>query len=204
MYKYDIRLPNKYQLSLHIKYDDGNISPPLNVSKKLSYLKEKIQSHRNISDVGKSATYVILNHKEDKEEIFAQSFMPGERGKTSKPYFKEKIKPLINYKTVYLYKDSAVLTEQERGEEMYLTCYEAICDEYGRIITDLKFLKYLSDYVYYNRVPLASYRRLLVEIATYFPSTKEEFISLYGAGEHVYEIFGKKIVELIRDKYRLR
>ena len=102
MYKYDIRLPDKDQLSLHIKFDSGNISSPLNVSKKLSYLKEKIQSHRNISDVDNSATYVILNY--NKEELFAQSFIPGERGKTSKPCFKEKIKPLVNYKTVYLYK----------------------------------------------------------------------------------------------------
>lgn len=202
MYKYDIRLPDKDQLSLHIKFDSGNISSPLNVSKKLSYLKEKIQSHRNISDVDNSATYVILNY--DKEELFAQSFIPGERGKTSKPYSKEKIKPLVNYKTVYLYKGSDVLTEEEREKEIYLTCYETICDENGRIITDLKFLKYLSDYVYYNRVPLTSYRRLLVEIATYFPSTKEEFVSLYGAGEHIYEIFGKEIVELIKDKYTLR
>ena len=202
MYKYDIRLPDKDQLSLHIKFDSGNISPPLNVSKKLSYLKEKIQSHRNISDVDNSATYVILNY--NKEELFAQSFIPGERGKTLKPYFKVKIKPLVNYKTVYLYKGSDVLTEEEREKEIYLTCYETICDENGRIITDLKFLKYLSDYVYYNRVPLTSYRRLLVEIATYFPSTKEEFVGLYGAGEHIYEIFGKEIVELIRDKYTLR
>ena len=202
MYKYDIRLPDKDQLSLHIKFDNGNISSPLNVSKKLSYLKEKIQSHRNISDVDNYATYVILNY--NKEELFAQSFIPGERGKTSKPYFKEKIKPLVNYKTVYLYKGSDVLTEEEREKEICLTCYETICDENGRIITDLKFLKYLSDYVYFERVPLTSYRRLLVEIATYFPSTKEEFVGLYGAGEHIYEIFGKEIVELIRDKYTFR
>ena len=127
--------------------------------------------------------------------------MSGERGHTSKPYFKEKIKPLVNYKTVYLYKGTAVLTEQVRDKEMYLTCCEAICDDDGKIITDLKFLKYLSDYVYYERVPLTSHRRLLVEIATYFPSTKEEFISLYGAGEYAYEVFGEKITELIRDKY---
>ena len=202
MYKYDIRLPDKDQLSLHIKFDSGNISSPLNVSKKLSYLKGKIQSHRNISDVDNSATYVILNY--NKEELFAQSFIPSERGKTSKPYFKEKINPHVNYKTVYLYKGSDVLTEEKREKEIYLTCYETICDENGRIITDLKFLKYLSDYVYYKRVPLTSYRRLLVEIATYFPSTKEEFVGLYGAGEHIYEIFGKEIVELIRDKYTLR
>jgi hypothetical protein len=202
MNKYDIRLTDKDQLSLHIKFDSDEISPPLNVSKKLSYLKEKIQSHRNISDVDKPATYVIINY--NKEELFAQSFMPGERGKTSKPYFKEKIKPLVNYKTVYLYKGSDVLTEEEREKEIYLTCCETICDENGRIITNLKFLKYLSDYVYYDRVPLTSYRRLLVEIATYFPSTKEEFLGLSGAGEHIYEIFGKDIVELIRDKYTFR
>mgnify|MGYP003298855593 CR=1 FL=1 len=35
-------------------------------------------------------------------------------------------------------------------------------------------------------------------------STKEEFVSLHGAGERIYEIFGKEIVELIRDKYTLR
>ena len=203
MYKYDIRLPNKEQLSLHIKYEADNLlSAPINISKRLSYLKNKINSHRNISNINEPAIYVVLNYKN--EEIFTQHFAPGEKGRTSQLHFKEKSKPLVRYKTVYLYKGSNILTDTLKENEIPLTSYEVICDEDGKIITDLTFLKYLSDYIYYNRTPLGSYRKLLVQIATYFPTTKEEFIHLSGAGEKVYEIIGKDFVELIRDLYPSR
>ena len=200
MYKYDIKHPNKEQFSLHIKFDEEHISFPLNVSQKISYLKNKIEAHRNISDINYATTYVILNY--DKKVVFIRNFEVGEKGKTSKPYCIEKTINTENYRTVYLYKGSDVLTEVKRENEGCLTCYEVYCNKNGDIITDLNFLKYLSDYVYFHRVPLTSYRKLLVQIATYFPSTKEEFISLVGAGEKTYQVFGKEIVELIKDKYK--
>lgn len=199
MYIYDIKLPNKDQYSLHIKFSEKNISPPLNVSKKLYYLKEKIQSHRCISDISQETTYVILDCKNN--EVYSYTFAAGDSGKTTKPYFTVKSKPVLNYKPVYLYKNSDVLTDVIRENEFYLTYYDVICDEGDNIITDLNFLKYLSDRLFYGRARVMVSKKLLVQIATYFPTSKEEFISLSGAGEKVYEYFGIEVVEYIRANY---
>ena len=41
----------------------------------------------------------------------------------------------------------------------------------------------------------------LVSLATYRPTTKEEFVSLYGLGETTYQSFGIKFITAIKDFY---
>ena len=38
----------------------------------------------------------------------------------------------------------------------------------------------------------------LVSLATYRPTTKEEFISLYGLGETTYQAFGARFISAIK------
>ena len=39
----------------------------------------------------------------------------------------------------------------------------------------------------------------LVAIATYKPSNKEEFISIYGLGEKKYELYGVQMIEIVKE-----
>ena len=206
MYIYDIKLPNKKQYSLHYgKNEDECLKRnPINVSQKISYLKSKIKSHRDTTDIHEEACYLILSPK--KEVVFIKNYFKGEKGNGTSPYTVSSTassETVIEYKSVFLYKDNDELTTELIDSEIPLTYYEVLCYE-GKIITDLKLLKILSDHLYYGRFPIMIPKSLLVQIATYFPTNEEEFLELKGAGPKIYSAFGTYAVQIVENYFHQR
>ena len=194
MYKYDIPYPQKGQYTLLY------CGVPINVAKSVSYLKAKMKAHRD--DMGSDiiGTYTIVSP--DGSITFTREFSKGEKGNSNVPYqiIKPKPeKPNINYKTVYLYDSMEPLTEIEREDAYPITTYEAICDSDGAIITDLTLLKYLSDFLYFEHIPVMVSKKLQVGMATYMPLDKASFVKLSGAGEKLYERCGERFISAIKE-----
>ena len=202
MYIYDIKLPNNNQYSLHYGKNENEClrCSPLNVSQKVSYLKSKIKSHRDISDTNEEACYIILTPK--KEVVFIKNYSKGEKGNGTSPYSKCP-ETVQEYKAVFLYMHNDELTTELRKSELPLTYYEALCYG-GKIITDLKLLKILSDHLHYGSFPIMVPKSLLVQIATYFPTNEEEFLELKGAGPKIYSAYGIYAVQIVEDYFRQR
>ncbi len=85
--------------------------------------------------------------------------------------------------------------------------FELIVDEEKNIITDIKLLKKLQE----KRLQIAKEKgipaftilnnRALVNLATYKPKTKSEFVSLYGLGEKIYNNYGLLFMKEIESFY---
>ena len=83
--------------------------------------------------------------------------------------------------------------------------YELIVNSSGKIETDTALLTRLKT----ERLKLARENKVrpymifnnqqLVAIATYKPSNKEEFISIYGLGEKKYELYGIQMIAIVKE-----
>ena len=198
MCKYDIRYPNKNQYSLLYSHD-GKLWGPVNVSKNISYLKTKLKAHRDeMLDFGYDDIGYYRIEAPNKDIIFTRTFQKGERENSNVPYHKESPKPKINYKKAYLYNWEGDIVVEERKDNFALAEYDVICNDDGNVLTDLKLLKSLTDFIFHKPVPVMVTRKAQVSMATYFPQTKEEFVKLPGCGEKMYGKCGEMIMDFIK------
>lgn len=85
--------------------------------------------------------------------------------------------------------------------------FSVVVDNEGQIITDMALLAQLrtlrSQLSKDEKRPAYTIisNKGLVSLATYKPTTKEEFISLYGLGEVTYQSFGNKFINAIKEFY---
>lgn len=174
MYIYDIPYQKDGQMALTV---DG--SAPINVSKKKDYLVNKMHAHRvsMYETLGSwpAAEYEIIGT--DGNVIFRKAFLEGEKTVAKKPYHKIK-KETINYVS--------------KGY------FNLIADEDGNIMTDEELLAILYSFIYVHRLPIGASRQVAVQLATYKPVTKREFLLLKGVGEKIYEKCGESLMEVIR------
>lgn len=115
------------------------------------------------------------------------------------PYAKEgprSAKP--KYTTVYIDKTVFHTIDGEVKEAIENEPFQVICDEEGKILTDLRLLKFLFDVRYIKSFPVLITKKALVSMATYKPISKEEFIDLDGLGEKTYEICGEEFIKAIQ------
>lgn len=83
--------------------------------------------------------------------------------------------------------------------------FSIIVDEEGQIITDIKLLSYLrgvrAKIAKDKNVPayIVISNKGLVSLATYRPSSREEFIKLQGLGEGTYAAYGNDFMKAIKD-----
>ena len=198
MYKYDIQYPKKNQFTL-LFCIDGKSWRIINVSKNISYLKSKIKAHRDeMIDSGHDDTGYYSIEAPNKDIVFSQTFQKGERGNSNVPYHVESPKPDIKYKKAYLYDRKDDIVIEEKANVFAEVVFDVICDDTGKVITDLKLLKLLGDFIFYERIPVMVTRKAQVSIATYLPQTKEEFANLPGCGEKLYNKCGEKIISFIK------
>ncbi len=191
MYKYDIPSSKGNQYTLLYN------GTPINVAKSITYLKAKMKAHRD--DVGseEEGTYIIV--APNGSIIYDHEFSKGEKGNGKTSYHVIEPKPNINYKTVYMYDAAEPITETERKDTFPITTYEVICDSDGTIITDLTLLKFISDILLCECIPVMVTKKVLVGMATYMPLNKESFVKLSGAGEKLYEKCGERFISAIKE-----
>ena len=85
--------------------------------------------------------------------------------------------------------------------------FNLVCDDEGNILTDMELLSVLRSLrmqiVKEEKRPAYSIitNKGLVSLATYRPETKEEFVSLYGLGETIYNGNGARFIKAIKDFY---
>lgn len=173
MYKYDIPYPKEGQMTLTL---DGI---PINVSKKKSYLMEKMYAHRasvcEADGVCPATKYEII--EADGKVVFNKFFSEGEKVFSEEPYHKIK-KEKVNYVS-------------KNG-------FNLIADEEGKIITDEELMDVLYNLIYVCRLPISNSREVAVQLATYKPTTKDEFVSLKGLGEKKYDKCGEFLMDVIK------
>ena len=198
MYKYDIQYPKKDQFTL-LFCTDGKSWGVINVSKNVYYLKSKIKAHRDeMIYSGHDNTGYYSIEAPNKDIVFTQTFQKGERGNSHVSYHVEAPKPKINYKKAYLYDWKDCIIVEERKDSFAVAEYDVICNDTGNVITDLKLLKSLTDFIFHKPVSVMVTRKAQVSMATYFPHTKEEFIILPGCGEKLYNKCGEMIMDFIK------
>ena len=191
MYKYDIPFPKENQYTLLFN------GAPINVSKNASYLKKKMKAHRDSMGSEKSGSYEIK--APNGTTAYSRIYEKGEGGNSNVSYHVKQAKPVIEYRDVYLYGQTEPFTEVKREGEYPITTLEAICDADGAIVTDLRLLKLLSSARYYWRIPVIVTNKALVSMATYKPRSREEFVSLPGCGEKLYERCGERFISAIEE-----
>lgn len=173
MYKYDIPFPKEGQLTLRY----GGI--PINVSKKKSYLVEKMKAHRDsmveTGNTAQSLKYEIVNC--EGQVIHSYIFKKDEAGNAKNPYRKQADK-----KEFFVRKNG----------------FKLIANSNGKILTDEKLLKHLYDFRFIKRFPVIITNTALVSMATYKPENKEQFIGLKGIGLKVYEKCGEEFLDEIK------
>lgn len=173
MYKYDIPYPKIGQLSLSIN------GVPINISKRKDYLVSKMKAHRKemlLAGVDECAEYEISDHHGN--IIYRKQYNKGEYDQTNSKYHVEKEKK-INY--------------IRHGD------FNLIADDSGNILTDEKLLMFLYDFRFHNRIPVMITNDALVSLATYKPTTEEEFISLHGLGQKIYAKCGEMFINAIEN-----
>ena len=173
MYKYDIPYPKPDQLSLNIN------GIPINISKRKDYLISKMKAHRRemvLSGADECAKYEILDYHGN--IILRKQYKKGEYDQTNSEYHVKKEKK-INY--------------IRNGD------FNLIADDSGNILTDEKMLMFLYDFRFHNRIPVMITNDALVSRATYKPKTKEEFVSLHGLGQKVYDKCGEMFINAIEN-----
>lgn len=97
---------------------------------------------------------------------------------------------------MYDWKGDIVL--EERMDSFAVAEYDVICNDTGNVLTDLKLLKALTDFIFHKPVPVMVTRKAQVSMATYLPQAKEEFINLPGCGEKLYNKCGEMIMDFIK------
>ena len=143
---------------------------PINVSKKKSYLMEMMYAHRaSVCE----ANGVCPATKYEISKFFSE----GEKVFSEEPYHKIK-KEKVNYVS-------------KNG-------FNLIADEEGKIITDEELMHVLYDLIYVCRLPISNSREVAVQLATYKPTTKDEFVSLKGLGEKKYDKCGELLMDVIK------
>lgn len=198
MYKYDIHLPKEGEYALCYSDDGITWSAPLNVSKKKWYLKSKMKAHRDVMismGYNGKAYYRIEDYMQ--KVISTHIFQEGEKGGSTEPYSKETPKPKINYAKAYVYEYFGEIVTEERPDAFPITSFDVICDDDGKVLTDLKLLQMLCTFLYKERIPLIS-RKPKVAIATYLPLSKETFVKLPGCGEKTFDKYGDRIIEFLK------
>lgn len=198
MYKYDIHLPKEGEYALCYSVDGITWSAPLNVSKKKWYLKSKMKAHRD--------EMVALGHNEKayyriegymQNVISTHVFQEGEKGGSTEPYSKESPKPKVNYVKAYVYEYFGEIVTEERSDAYPFTTFDVICDDDGRVLTDLKLLQLLCTFIYRERISILQ-NKTKVSIATYLPLSRETFIKLPGCGEKMFDKYGDRIIEFLK------
>ncbi len=82
--------------------------------------------------------------------------------------------------------------------------FSVVVDNEGQIITDMKLLERLrnirANIMRTEKRPAYTIitNKGLVSLATYRPTTKEEFINLYGLGETSYRLYGEQFIAVIK------
>ena len=170
MFKYDIPYAKEGQLTLLV----NNV--PINVSKKKSYLIGKMNAHRVDCGKGYEAVYSIVDT--DGNVVFSRRFAEDEDGTTSVPYRTQKKETVC-----YVLKNG----------------FSLIADESGKIKTDEELLAYLYDFRFYNTIPVMITNTALVSMATYKPTTEEEFVKLKGLGQKTFDKCGKLFINAIEE-----
>ena len=76
-----IRSPQKSQLGLRLRVDGGNWSPPVNYSKKKTYLVQKMKEHREtMLSCGHETAFVEYQIIDGEDNVlYSRMFAPGER-----------------------------------------------------------------------------------------------------------------------------
>ena len=199
MYIYDIVSQNKGQYALFMSYDGEYWGAPLNVAKKVYYLKNKMKAHRDeMVEYGYDdmVYYRIVDY--DQNVVFTHCFQKGEKGGSNVSYHVESIKSKTVYKTAYLYDYTDEIILEEKEGVFPVTTFEVICDDDGNVKTDLKLLKLIGTFLYRERIPVIVSKKAQVALATYMPLSKETFIELPGCGEKMFLKCGDKLIELIK------
>lgn len=114
------------------------------------------------------------------------------------------IKPLNSSPTITDRKQAKVHTTERQMQKIEQDGFQVIVDNEGQLLTDIDLLAELralrTKIMYENNQPAYTIigNKGLVSLATYRPTTKEEFISLYGLGETTYSKYGTKFIEAIK------
>ena len=151
----------------------------INVSNRLSYLKEKIKQHRCLeNDNGnfEEVTYYIKDL--DGGIVYSRTYQEGALSTTKEPYHKNN-KKFVN--------------------KVNVDGFDVICDENNNIITDINLMHFIYDYIYIKRLPIPNNKIVSVSLATYMPETKDEFINCHGLGEKMYNKCGEELLWLIKN-----
>lgn len=88
--------------------------------------------------------------------------------------------------------------------------FNVIADDEGNIITDMELLSELRNLrgkiAQENKKPAYTIigNKGLVNLATYRPETREEFVALYGLGEKTYNAYGTRFIAAIKEYYAKR
>lgn len=110
-------------------------------------------------------------------------------------------------------KTSAIKTERKKAEVHTIKHsdrfierdgFSVVVDDDGELITDMELLQYLRNVrtEIMKRENRPAYTIIgnkgLVSLATYRPTSKEEFMQLYGLGETSYDSYGQVFINAIK------
>ena len=194
--KYNTHIPKPSQYILSYGTNARSLYP-ISVSENLGYLRSKMHTHRNEMGAAKTGIYTITDH--DDVLIYTHTFDVGELGKTKKKPTPAEPKTTIKYRKVYLYEPAVEISEKVHENERPVAQYDAVCDENGAVVTDLKLLKKLLDMRFRNQLPIMIIsNKCLVSIATYLPQDRDSFVRMPGAGEKLYERYGEMFIRLVK------
>ena len=201
MYIYDIPYPKKDQYVLLFCTDGKSWNDiPINMSKSVSYLKTKMKAHRDeMVELGYDDIGYYCIHDPNKNVIYTKTFQKGEKGNSNVPYHIESPKPKINYKKAYLYDWKGDIVVEEIKDVFAVAIFDVICNHAGDVVTDLRLLKLLNNFIFHKPVPVMVTRKAQVSLATYLPRTKEEFIELPGCGEKLFDKCGIMLIDFIKE-----
>lgn len=190
-------LPDREHYFLNCSRDGENYFP-INMSKRIEYLKGKIGPHRNNeTDLSSAVYYSITDY--DGASLYTRNYQAGETAKSTKPYHIETSKSKTNYTLAYI---DHISQQYINGELKNITdkvSIKVICDNDGKIVTDLILLSILYDLRYTYVIPAVISNKALVSMATYKPLSKETFIQLPGLGEKIYNTCGELFISTIRN-----
>ena len=110
-------------------------------------------------------------------------------------------------------KANAVKTERKKAEVNTIHSdrfiekdgFSVVADNDGELITDMELLQYLRNVrtEIMKRENRPAYTIIgnkgLVSLATYRPTSKEEFMQLYGLGETSYNTYGQVFINAIKE-----
>ena len=190
-------LPDREHYFLNYSRDGKNYFP-INMSKRIEYLKGKIGPHRNNeTDISSAGYYSITDY--DGISLFTKCYQAGEASKSTKPYHVETTKPIINYTFTHIDHTTQRYVNGELTDVSEKIAIKVICDNEGKIVTDLKLLSILYDLRCRYAIPVVISNKAIVSMATYKPLSKETFIQLHGLGESIYNTCGELFITTIRD-----